>query len=256
MSEFVVWDGDLDHGSYDGAVVDTDDPDTPVALPAWASGTSALPEGAVGIGGPPDDRDPLEAGGSGTFVQRTPSIRYSVIDPNGFFYSNDNPSGNSEWEQFRIAAGAGCMGPGDATPNADHCSVDATLPAGLWELRLGGVDLQNLSGLRLDLAAAPEPADADGDGVPNGIDNCPGTDNPAQTDSDGDGYGDACVCSSVKISPDAVIGLEPFIDCGTLIKKLVTVGDNAEIGQKVMLDFGVMGVADSPSMTKSRSKTT
>ncbi len=34
--------------------------------------------------------------------------------------------------------------------------------------------------------------DVDGDHVANGIDNCPATSNPDQTDSDGDGIGDAC----------------------------------------------------------------
>ena len=35
-------------------------------------------------------------------------------------------------------------------------------------------------------------ADADGDGVPDSADNCPGVSNPDQADSDGDGIGDAC----------------------------------------------------------------
>jgi chitinase len=34
--------------------------------------------------------------------------------------------------------------------------------------------------------------DSDGDGIANGLDNCPGIYNPDQKDSDGDGYGDAC----------------------------------------------------------------
>lgn len=34
--------------------------------------------------------------------------------------------------------------------------------------------------------------DPDHDGIPSGSDNCPGVPNPDQTDSDGDGYGDAC----------------------------------------------------------------
>ena len=40
-----------------------------------------------------------------------------------------------------------------------------------------------------DLVAPP---DADGDGVPDAIDNCPDEPNPTQADADGDGLGDAC----------------------------------------------------------------
>lgn len=35
-------------------------------------------------------------------------------------------------------------------------------------------------------------ADCDNDGVPDDVDNCPGTSNPGQEDADGDGRGDAC----------------------------------------------------------------
>jgi penicillin-binding protein 1A len=38
----------------------------------------------------------------------------------------------------------------------------------------------------------PSPSDTDGDGVPDGTDNCPTVPNPGQEDSDGDGVGDAC----------------------------------------------------------------
>jgi hypothetical protein len=34
--------------------------------------------------------------------------------------------------------------------------------------------------------------DYDGDGIPNGVDNCPLVSNPDQADTDGDGFGDAC----------------------------------------------------------------
>jgi len=38
----------------------------------------------------------------------------------------------------------------------------------------------------------PEEEDSDGDGIPDGKDNCPEKYNPGQKDSDGDGIGDAC----------------------------------------------------------------
>jgi hypothetical protein len=44
----------------------------------------------------------------------------------------------------------------------------------------------------LPIVVAKSIEDADGDGVPDDTDNCPGTYNPEQTDSDGDRVGDAC----------------------------------------------------------------
>ncbi len=66
---FAVWDGDLDYGSYDCSVNDTNDPDTPDTIPSWAVGTTVQPEGIATTtiacstgtgfttGNPPDDND-------------------------------------------------------------------------------------------------------------------------------------------------------------------------------------------------------
>jgi hypothetical protein len=85
-------------------------------------------------------------------------------------------------------------------------------------------------------AAFAQTGDADGDGVPDDVDNCPTTFNPSQTNSDattdppGDPYGDACdncrdVCNVLQIDADGdgcgnvcdpditqtgVVGLEDF----------------------------------------------
>jgi hypothetical protein len=68
-------------------------------------------------------------------------------------------------------------------------------------------------------------ADADGDGIPFGADNCPGVTNPAQADCDSDGIGDAC---------------ESATDCnlnGSL--------DNCEIARGQATDFDGNGVPDT-----------
>ncbi|MBI4526965.1 MAG: hypothetical protein HY695_24475 [Deltaproteobacteria bacterium] len=144
QSAVTVWDGDFDYGSYDCTTMDTDDPDTPNApfRPSWATGTAAVPEGvavAVGFSGPggcswtglpPDE-------GAYAVFQRPPSVKYELIDPNGFHYLNDNPSGTEEWEQFRV----------DTAPfNPALMDYQAeSLPAGRYTVHVNGLDLANLA---------------------------------------------------------------------------------------------------------------
>lgn len=49
-----------------------------------------------------------------------------------------------------------------------------------------------------------QPADTDGDGVPDSADNCLLVSNPGQADTDQDGVGDACDCKSLTINPKAL----------------------------------------------------
>ncbi len=77
-------------------------------------------------------------------------------------------------------------------------------------------------------------SDIDADGIDDLNDNCPTLPNPDQSDSDGDGFGDACVPPGV-IPPGASVGLNPVIGNGSTINKGVAIGDEARIGEFVSL---------------------
>jgi hypothetical protein len=143
-TELVLWDGDFDRGKFDGTDRDTDDADTPNApfRPAWFT-IDTVPEGvASGLpgtsGNPADDRSPA---GNGIYLLKAPSVRYDVIFPGGQSFANENPSGNQEWEQFRIS-----------TESFDASLMDhstSAIPPGVYHLRISGVDMGNLNALVL-----------------------------------------------------------------------------------------------------------
>ncbi|MBW8873571.1 MAG: carboxypeptidase regulatory-like domain-containing protein [Acidobacteria bacterium] len=143
--DVTVWDGDFDHGKFDGTDKDADDLDTPNApfLPSWST-LDTLPEGiALGLapatGNPPDDRS---SAGSGIYLVKPPSIRYDVIFPDGRSFANDNPSGNQEWEQFKISTDP-------LNHNLMDYSTPAPIPGGIYQVRIQGADMQNLNAILL-----------------------------------------------------------------------------------------------------------
>ncbi|MGB2692570.1 MAG: hypothetical protein WBB48_10555 [Thermodesulfobacteriota bacterium] len=149
-----VWDGDFDYGDFAGTVFDTDDPNTPgdPFLPPWSIGTDVVFQTARPA--IPNDNN----GDSSTFIPvRDPSIQYFVIDPLGNSYQNFNPSGDREWELFRL----------DTTtdnPAIAEYQVDSIEP-GMWEVRVVGVDMSNLNSillpfdLRGEIVEEPPPAE-------------------------------------------------------------------------------------------------
>ncbi len=220
--EFIVWDGDLDHGSFDAADRDTDDPNLPPglgSLPPWACADETQPcdatfngtdwvgpnpplpginfEGeALGVcvggtkdgapcikdpvdggpgpqpfvpdcpggsclvtGNPPDEFDSSAFGGLAAIFVRPGSLTYEIYAPGSGagdppIAVNDNPSGNREWEFFRIAVpDGGCYLDANGFPP----DVDvADLPVGVYEVRVKGLDLENLNAFRFDGRAVPE----------------------------------------------------------------------------------------------------
>ena len=154
------WDGDFDYGDDRGPggstlFPDTNDANTPPTPPSWA-GPFALPEGAQGVGQPPDDY-------SNTLLRvEAPAGHNNVIyhiidatDPSDWiYYLNDNPSGNSEWEKFVLSRQAGT--------SPDH--VVDRLPAGYYWWYIEGLDLHNLVALYSECEFfAPQ----NGDGPPD-----------------------------------------------------------------------------------------
>ena len=147
QTELELWDGDFDRGAANQpATYDTDDPDTPGApfLPDWADVVSARPEGVAFVdvcgsersatGCPADDR------AAASLFRRSPSIEFTVTCSDGLSFANPNPSGNREWEQFRVSS-----------EPFDPATMDYSagmLPPGLYRVRATGVDLANLNAWR------------------------------------------------------------------------------------------------------------
>ena len=147
-----IFDGDFDFGTGNLVTVpsalmlapcgDTDDPDTVASYAGVPFDTSgANPEGAT-VGGVPRDDSPFDLFRCGELddPDRMGCVRYEVEDPLGNVYANDNPSGDREWEQFRIATDQA-----DDPFNSDYLVAGDTLPPGIWTVNIIGLDLANLN---------------------------------------------------------------------------------------------------------------
>ncbi|GJM14887.1 MAG: hypothetical protein DHS20C13_02140 [Thermodesulfobacteriota bacterium] len=126
--ELVFWDGDADRGNFDGTGTDTDDPNTPNTIPAFAPPDSDVVAEGLNPPDPPDDSDTI-------LFFRSPAVTYKLIAPDGQEFNNPNPSGNQEWENFVIS-----------TLDSDPTRVDhntSVIPAGIYEIRFEGLDMGN-----------------------------------------------------------------------------------------------------------------
>jgi hypothetical protein len=191
------WDGDFDYGSFDTSSFDDDDYNTwdkeyppfvkGLGRTAYYEGVAAgccvggardglacrpspgadpyCPGGSCAVtGDPPDDFDASLGNGLGAIWVRRGSVEYDVLDPGrNVIGTCDNPAGNDEWEFFRLAV------PGTDDYYDGHGQrpeVDTTeLPAGIYEVRVRNLDLENLSAFCLPFGFRPPPG---GDGCTPG----------------------------------------------------------------------------------------
>jgi hypothetical protein len=169
-----VFDGDMDFGAPNCAYNDTDDLDS-TGVPPFALGSAAVAEGVAVANAPAACSSPGVGTRTGTPAEdnsaaafrRVPTIIPNGIayqlkapgspaNPNGQVFINQNPSGNKEWEQFKIQL----VQPGDVTNgacpaegypadvNKGYAASDCRttdLPGGVWEIQLDGMDLSNLN---------------------------------------------------------------------------------------------------------------
>ncbi|HEX2644061.1 MAG TPA: SdrD B-like domain-containing protein [Thermoanaerobaculia bacterium] len=140
QSDVSVWNGDFDRGKWDGTDLDTDDPDTPKSTPPWAT-DDALPEGVATGGFPPETTGNPADDTDLDFFLRSPSVYSELHFPDGQVFTDNNPSGNQEWEQFRIST--------DPFNPATMDASTTSIPGGIFEYRVLGVDLSNLNAIRL-----------------------------------------------------------------------------------------------------------
>jgi len=86
--------------------------------------------------------------GNGACADVPPSIYYTVTDPADHVFTNNNPSGDQEWEDFTIGPSPG-----------DDITINYPLQPGLWQLRVRGMDAHNFNVMRanFEVYSTPDP---------------------------------------------------------------------------------------------------
>lgn len=153
LDHVTIFDGDMDYGDAACTINDTDDRDSS-GIPPFGAGAVAegVASGGLKCTGRAGTRTGVpEEDNEGAAFRRIPGfvpkgIAYRLVAPDGQVFLNRNPSGNREWEQFKVVK-VGTKG-AEACPRsgfADHDCETTTLPEGVWEVQVDGMDMSNLN---------------------------------------------------------------------------------------------------------------
>jgi len=153
------------------------------------------------VSGPAELRTPSFGGGDGVVVGDFPALALG-LDGSGRLLTADGYGGGLEIARF---ATDGTLDP-TFDPSGTGIKVDPSSDAGGSAIGVGSDGRITVAGSiyvggetefgfgigRYVGGDGTAPADSDGDGVADSVDNCPAVANPGQADADGDGAGDAC----------------------------------------------------------------
>jgi carbonic anhydrase/acetyltransferase-like protein (isoleucine patch superfamily) len=173
--------------------------------------------------------------------QLDPAVTMEALG--GFFvaWTSVGQDGSAEgiFGQLFDASGQRVEGERQVNVQAAGAQIDpavAMAPGGtllaVWQ-GPSGADTADIHGRRL--LPTPSNRDGDGDGVLDGLDNCPTVPNPDQADAQNDGFGDACISPDVVLPADLRLGANPQIGTGTTLGSGVTLGADTTIGEQVRL---------------------
>ncbi|HYB93487.1 MAG TPA: SdrD B-like domain-containing protein, partial [Vicinamibacterales bacterium] len=170
VGEVAVWDGDTDYGIPKDAFgncpnptvnQDTDDPDTTGTYPPGVTSADSVAARAETVASsssssltqtcPTSSPTEDNSGSMAASLTKTVSpagalagmqgVGYTLIAPDGTPFVNKNPSGNLEWEQFRVKR--------SSVAGAADYSVPHLYP-GVYQLKIEGVDINNVNAFYLD----------------------------------------------------------------------------------------------------------
>lgn len=139
-----------------------------------------------------------------------------------FAYSNGSWS-----EKARVVAGIGAANEEYGAP---------AMAGNTFVIGAGG---NHDRGLQSGSAYIFSVVDVEFDGIIDNVDNCPTAFNPDQVDSNGDGFGDACVDPTVLVSADVDVDRTVTVGADAELKKNVRLGAYTSVGSNVYLKNGV-----------------